>query len=201
MAAGSSREIQLKCVVVGYAGTGKTCAIISHTTDFELNWGPHLYIPTLMHDFKKWGELNGTPYCMEVWDTQGQEDYNRLRPLAYPGTHVFLIFCDVSDSKERLEGIHSFWLPEVTHSCPKVPIILVGSKIDLRGHEGIETISVQEGNAMAAKRGAAKYMEISSLENQGLSELFDEAVKIGSRYKSTSKKITAKAVMEDCLIL
>jgi small GTP-binding protein len=188
MAKESSSDIDLKCVVVGHHGAGKTCAIITLTTDFELNWGPHLWIPTLMHDFYKYGDLNGISCRMNFWDTMGQEEFSQLRTIAYPGTHAFLLFIDVSDSRTTLEEVPSFWLPEIRLSCPNVPIILVGSKIDLRGTNGINTISFEDGQSLAEKIGAAKYMEISSLENRGLVELFDEALRIGCRYKASDEE-------------
>ena len=187
----TGNDIDIKCVVVGNHGAGKTCALISLTTDFQLDWGPELYVPTLMHDFKKRGELEDTPFCVEFWDTKGLEEYSRLRPLAYPGSHVFLLFFDITDSKERFEGIFSFWWPEIRRFSSDVPIILVGSKIDLRDNG--TTISTVEGEAMAKRIGAAQYMELSSLQDTGLSELFEAVASIGYNYtrmKTIRKKKT-----------
>ena len=77
-----------------------------------------------------------------MWDTAGQEDYDRLRPLSYPDTDVILM-CFSIDSpgildlrfqlfdislSDSLENIPEKWTPEVKHFCPNVPIILVGNK-------------------------------------------------------------------------
>lgn len=35
--------------------------------------------------------VDGKPISLGLWDTAGQEDYERLRPLSYPQTDVFLI--------------------------------------------------------------------------------------------------------------
>lgn len=73
--------------------------------------------------------------CLKVelalWDTAGQEDYDRLRLLSYPDTDV-IVMCFSIDLPDSLENIQDKWIPEVKHFCPNVPIILVGNKRDLR---------------------------------------------------------------------
>lgn len=50
---------------------------------------------------------------MALWDTAGQEDYDRLRPLSYPDTDVILM-CFSIDSPDSLENIPEKWTPEVS---------------------------------------------------------------------------------------
>jgi small GTP-binding protein len=60
--------------------------------------------------------VDGRPISLGLWDTAGQEDYDRLRPLSYPQTDVFLIcFSIVSPpsfdnvkAKVRLRQLHAF---------------------------------------------------------------------------------------------
>lgn len=68
---------------------------------------------------------------LALWDTAGQEDYDRLRPLSYPDADVVLI-CFSIDKPETLESVAEKWNPEVSHFCEGVPKILVGLKTDLR---------------------------------------------------------------------
>lgn len=73
---------------------------------------------------------------LSLWDTAGQEDYDRLRPIAYPETDVILL-CFSIDSPDSLHNVPQKWAPEVRHYCPTVPIILVGNKKELRNDPAI----------------------------------------------------------------
>ncbi|XP_063680639.1 ras-related C3 botulinum toxin substrate 1-like [Bolinopsis microptera] len=185
--------IRLKTVAVGYAAVGKTCMFIRFATgEF-----PHEYVPTVFDNYSVDGEVNGQSYELGLWDTGGGEDYHRLRPISYPDTDVFLLLFDVAGSRVNFEAIYSYWWAELHHHCPDVPIILVGAKTDYEN--GIVPISNFEGEAMAKKIGAAKYMEISSLKNTGVTELFEEVVSIGLHYNTTVKR--KKKKKRKCIIL
>jgi small GTP-binding protein len=65
-------------------------------------------------------------------DTAGGEYYDRLMPLSYPMTSLFLICFDVSNGVS-LRTAEEKWFPEVMHHCPEADVLLVGLKRDLRG--------------------------------------------------------------------
>lgn len=69
--------------------------------------------------------VDGISVSLGLWDTAGQEDYDRLRPLSYPQTDVFLICFSVA-SPSSFENVTSKWYPEIKHHCPDAPMILVG---------------------------------------------------------------------------
>jgi small GTP-binding protein len=76
-------------------------------------------------------EVDGKRVELALWDTAGQEDYDRLRPLSYPDSNVILI-CFAIDSPDSLDNVQEKWITEVKHFCPGLPVILVGCKKDLR---------------------------------------------------------------------
>ena len=117
----------------------------------------------------------------------GQEDYDRLRPLSSPGTHVFLV-CFSVVSPTSYENVKTKWYPEIRHHAPGVPCILVGTKEDLRYNEemagrlraeGRQPLSSAEGVRLAQEIGALKYIECSALTQKGVKSVFDEAIKVG----------------------
>ena len=137
--------------------------------------------------------IGGEPYTLGLFDTAGQEDYDRLRPLSYPQTDVFLVcFSTVSPSsfenvKEKVFSVkRTFlqralelctfhllqWVPEITHHCQKTPFLLVGTQIDLRDDaQTVEKlaknkqrpISLENGEKLARELKAVKYVECSAL--------------------------------------
>uniref|UniRef100_A0A8C8ZC33 Ras homolog family member C n=1 Tax=Prolemur simus TaxID=1328070 RepID=A0A8C8ZC33_PROSS len=119
--------IRKKLVIVGDGACGKTCLLIV----FSKDQFPEVYVPTVFENYIADIEVDGKQVELALWDTAGQEDYDRLRPLSYPDTDVILM-CFSIDSPDSLENIPEKWTPEVKHFCPNVPIILVGNKKDLR---------------------------------------------------------------------
>ncbi|KAJ3429897.1 hypothetical protein M0812_22897 [Anaeramoeba flamelloides] len=188
----------IKCVVVGDGAVGKTCMLISYTT----NSFPGEYVQTIFDNYSANVMVDGEPINLGLWDTAGQEDYDRLRPLSYPGTDVFMV-CFSLVSKTSFKNINSKWIQEIKHYCPDTPIVLVGTKLDLRNCQGNQQNSddivlYQEGMELCSNIGAEKYIECSSLTQKNLQAVFDETIK-AVLYPGTSGKKKKKRKM--CSIL
>ncbi|WEW57379.1 RHO4 protein [Emydomyces testavorans] len=170
-----------KFVVVGDGGCGKTCLLISYSQRYF----PEKYVPTVFENYITQTTHNPSGKTVELalWDTAGQEEYDRLRPLSYPETDLLFV-CFAIDCPVSLENVMDKWYPEVLHFCPTTPLILVGLKSDLRTKrtciellksQGLTPVTPEQGRAVAQRMGAL-YVECSSKEMRGVDEVFELAV-------------------------
>ena len=115
--------IKLKLVIVGDGACGKTCLLMVFRND-EF---PPDYVPTVFENYVKELTVDDKDIELELYDTAGQEDYDRLRPLSYPGSDVILV-CYSVDSPNSYDNVKERWIPEVEQFCPRVPVVLVGTE-------------------------------------------------------------------------
>ena len=147
---------------------------------YTKNAFPTDYVPTVFDNYYDNVVVDGRPINLGLWDTAGQESYDRLRPLSYPHTDVFLL-CFSVVSPASFANVRAKWIEELRHHCgDNVPVILVGTKADLRERSvqnGERTISPNAGKSLAKDIRAVKYLECSALTQKGLKTVFEEAMR------------------------
>ncbi|TFK19785.1 transforming protein RhoA [Coprinopsis marcescibilis] len=163
-----------KLVIVGDDGVGKSSLLAV----FSKGMFPAL-VPVTYKNYVTDLNVDGVPIELGLWDTATQGDYDRLRFLVYPNAHVVLV-CFAFDSRSSLESVRSKWFPELQEFIPRVPIILVGCKRDLReeAQPPPQLVSSDEAKALAESIGAAKYLQCSAKTGKGVLELFQSAAKV-----------------------
>ncbi|KAF8284740.1 ras-domain-containing protein [Clavulina sp. PMI_390] len=126
--------------------------------------------------------IGNTSYAFGVYDTTADVHYERLRPLSYPMTDVFLICFSIA-SHESFDNVKDKWFPEVHHHRPGVACLLVGTKVDLRtdpeavvnlAKKKQTPVTKSDGEKLAKYIGAYKYVEVSALSNDNVEGLFNE---------------------------
>ncbi|KAL9648772.1 hypothetical protein ABK040_003707 [Willaertia magna] len=181
-----------RLVVVGDGAVGKTCLLFVYANgEF-----PEKYVPTIFDNYSTEVSVNGSVVTFLLMDTAGQEDYDHIRPLSYQGANVFLV-CYSVDSPTSLDNVKNKWIKEVRKHRPETPILLVGTKADVRDdkkrvaelkEQGIIPVSTAEAAKLAKEIGAVKHMECSAKQNQGVQEIFKEALYNGLYPPEVEKK-------------
>ncbi|KAJ5074464.1 gtp-binding protein rhoa [Anaeramoeba ignava] len=172
---------RFKLVCVGDGATGKTCLL----SVFSKGEFPELYVPTVFESQEKDINVDGQEYLLHIFDTAGQEDMDRIRPLSYPDTNIVLV-CFSIDNHESFDNVKLKWIKEIDHYCPNINIVLAGLKTDLRTDQETldslkainkEPIKSQEGQSLSIQIKAIKYVECSSKTNSNVTQVFEEVVK------------------------
>ncbi|KAG7462952.1 ras homolog family member Ua [Megalops cyprinoides] len=177
---GSSPERKVKCVLVGDGAVGKTSLIVSYTT----NGYPTEYVPTAFDNFAAVVAVDGKPVRLQLCDTAGQDEFDKLRPLCYTNADIFLL-CFSVVSPSSFQNVGEKWVPEIRYHCPWAPVVLVGTQSDLREDVKVlielakyreRPVDPQEAWLCAQDIQAVSYMECSALTQKNLKEVFDAAI-------------------------
>jgi small GTP-binding protein len=154
---------QVKCVVVGDAGVGKTCLLISYTT----NASPGDYIPTELDNYSTHARVRDEAVNLSLWDTAGREEFKQVRTLSYANAHAIALCFSVA-SPDSFVSVKSAWVAELARHAPATPILLVGTKIDLRSSDqftlqspkakGQAPVSRAQAIALKNEIGAVNYI-------------------------------------------
>ncbi|EFA75528.1 Rho GTPase [Heterostelium album PN500] len=194
----------IKVVVVGDGAIGKTSLLISYAS----GGFPRDYQPTVFDNFSSHHVYQGRNFNLGLWDTAGQEDFDRLRPLGYNNTDVFLI-CYSVVNPPSYANVYDKWLGEITHyTCQNIPIVLVGTQTDLRTDPEVlaslqlkqqTPMTYDEGLMMKKKIGARAFTECSVQSNKGVRAVFEEAIRV--YIDSEFKRQKRKEKKENCTLL
>ncbi|KAG5831253.1 hypothetical protein ANANG_G00301840 [Anguilla anguilla] len=177
---GSAAERKVKCVLVGDGAVGKTSLIVSYTT----NGYPTEYVPTAFDNFAAVVAVDGKPVRLQLCDTAGQDEFDKLRPLCYTNADVFLL-CFSVVSPASFQNVAEKWVPEIRRHRPRVPMVLVGTQSDLRQDVKVlielakyreRPVDPRDAQFCAQDIGAVSYVECSALTQKNLKEVFDVAI-------------------------
>ncbi|XP_022086662.1 rho-related BTB domain-containing protein 2-like [Acanthaster planci] len=201
------RQELVKCVVVGDSSTGKTRLIVARATKRAMTRAqlfqthkPSVWAIDQYHRCQEvlensWEVIDGVSVSLRLWDTFG--DHEKDRRFAYGRADVVLLLFSVADAVS-LHNTTRVWLPEIRHFCPRAPIILCGTKNDLR-YADLEALLKERGpvshqctrhrpfdpkgivspseGRLIAKEINAFYYESSAYTLYGVDEVFDNVVR------------------------
>lgn len=189
---GGNKTAQRKLVLLGDGACGKTSLL----NVFTRGYFPTVYEPTVFENYVHDIFVDNVHIELSLWDTAGQEEFDRLRSLSYDDTDLIML-CYSVDSKDSLENVESKWVGEIADNCPGVKLVLVALKCDLRenvedenlgpddqpaapqpGEKRAQLINYDQGLEVARRIQASRYLECSAMKNRGVNEAFTEAARV-----------------------
>lgn len=196
-----NKPIPRKLVVLGDGACGKTSLLNVFTRGFFTQ----VYEPTVFENYVQDIQVDDEYVEMSLWDTAGQEEFDRLRSLSYAETHVIML-CFSVDNPTSLGNVESKWIEEILEYCPGVKIVLVALKCDLRDDRAVQDrlarysqspVQYEEGLAVARRIRASRYLECSAKHNRGVTEVFLEA----ARVSINAKRVAGGESQRRCIVM
>ena len=178
MADSEKKAPNVKVVLLGDSGVGKTCLITRYISEtFEQNTastnGASYASKKVNYD-----KLKKT-ITLDIWDTAGQEKYKALTKFFYKDAAIAILVYDITQ-KNSFESIKSYWYEQVKENGEKTVVLgIVGNKSDLYEQE---EVSENEAREFAQSIGAI-FALTSAKMNTGVDALFEDA---GNKYLDPS---------------
>lgn len=166
--------VEIKTILVGMSGTGKTNIINAITGQkFEEN----KFTTSTSSFVDKYMTVKNKKYRLEIWDTAGQEKFRSLTKIFIKDSKIVIFVYDIT-TRASFEEI-DFWVSTVKDILKEDKIVygLAGNKKDLFQNEAVEE---EEGEKKAQEIGAL-FKLTSAKTGQGINEfiqsLLEEYVK------------------------
>ncbi|MHA1669006.1 MAG: Rab family GTPase [Promethearchaeota archaeon] len=162
----SNYDFTFKVLLLGDASVGKTsftkryCYNIFNPSE-RLTIGVDFHVKTI--------DLHGKKIKLQIWDIGGEERFRFLLPTYCLGANAAFLLYDIT-RPQTLDNI-SEWTNIVRQKGGPVPIMLIGSKIDLEKTQ--RNIPREYGIQIAEKHNMASFSEISSKTGQNVTKTFE----------------------------
>ena len=163
-------ENSIKIILLGEAGTGKTNLI--HTC-CGLEFNPESNSSASASFLEKRVLINNTKFCLNLWDTAGQEKFRSLNSIFIKDSQICILVYDITNRKsfEELD----YWKKAIEEKLGDKPLLAVAAnKIDL--YE-TEQVTEEEGKEYASKIGASFSVTSAKKEPEGFENYVLELVK------------------------
>jgi len=161
-----------KVLIVGDGAIGKTC-LISQWTNQTIDWNEQEpeYEPTTFNNFiLEWDHPTEGHIQVEMWDTAGQEAFEQLRKLSYPGTDIYLVGYACNE-RSSLNNIQHKWLLELKEVDSDPWFIMVGTKCDLRAADSGKAVPQEDAEKVAKECNACAFVDTSAKTKEGMDKL------------------------------
>ncbi|NHJ23731.1 MAG: GTP-binding protein [Candidatus Lokiarchaeota archaeon] len=162
----SSYDYTFKILLLGDASVGKTsftkryCYNIFNPSE-RLTIGVDFHVKTI--------DLNDKKVKLQIWDVGGEERFRFLLPTYCLGANAAFLLYDIT-RPQTLDNIAE-WTNIVRQKGGPIPIMLVGSKLDLTDTQ--RQITREYGIQVAEKNELASFAEISSKTGQNVNKTFE----------------------------
>lgn len=191
MLAGRVKAVEVKVVLLGDTGVGKSSLVLRFAQDTfkpfsESTIGASFMSKTVSND------SGGPPIKFQIWDTAGQEKYHSLAPMYYRGAAAAIVVYDIT-AKSSFTTLKN-WVRELKSLGPENMVLsIAGNKSDLESKREVPTETAE----LYAQEIGAIYLETSAKNASNVSEIFAE---ISKRLPKSEVRVARSDILGDSLM-
>jgi len=164
----TKEEFHFKITVIGDGMVGKTSLIKKFTHEsFQTD-----YIRTIGAQFSKYNQnIEGDTCTLSLWDIAGQDEFFFLRPSFYKESMAAIIVYSLENNQLGKNSVKhiSNWHNDIKKFCGKIPIILLGNKVDLVDKNVLEESKISK---LTRSNDFLGHFMTSALTGEGIIEAF-----------------------------
>lgn len=155
---------------------------------FKFDERPHPKrdLSSIFDNYKIDVSIDGKPYTLSMWNTAGNEDYDRLRPLAYQDANVIVIVISMI-SRSSFNNITEKWLGEVRHYCKDAAIAIVAIDLDQYQNGNPDHVSLEEIEKYANENKLHGYLACSLKTDENIDKVFPTIIQSLEKFREEKK--------------
>jgi len=164
-----SYDFLFKFLVIGSAGTGKSCLLHQFIENKFKQESNH----TIGVEFgSKVINVGGRSVKLQIWDTAGQERFRAVTRSYYRGAAGALLVYDIT-SRETFNALANWLMDARTLASPNIVILMVGNKKDLDADREVTFLEASR----FAQENDLMFLETSALTGENVEEAFFKMLK------------------------
>ena len=127
MESGREQNDEIKVIIIGDSGVGKTNLI---NTSIGINFLENNSTTVTSSFISKQFKIGDKKYNVNIWDTAGQENYRSITKLFFKGSEIVILVYDITNSK-TFDSL-DFWYSTCQEIIGNEAVYgVIGNKIDL----------------------------------------------------------------------